>query len=130
MRQLRELRSTGLLALAAVAVLVAVLAVALTHSGSSSSTAAHPAGVKSGQVSVAIDNFSYTPSTLTVKVGSTITVTNMESVEHTLSADNGSFNTGTLNKGKSTHFKLTKPGVYSFHCEFHPFMKGSIKVVP
>ncbi len=106
-----------------------VVVIALAHSGDSSSPA-HPAGVQRDQASVAIDNFSYTPSTLTVKVGSTITVTNMESVEHTLSADNGSFNTGTLDKGKSAHFKLTKPGVYSFHCEFHPFMKGSIKVVP
>jgi plastocyanin len=130
MRQLRKLRPTALLALAAAAVLVAVIALALAHSGSSSSTTARPAGVQSGQVSVAIDNFSYTPSNLTVKVGSTITVTNKESVEHTLSADDGSFNTGTFNNGQSAHFRLTKPGVYSFHCEFHAFMKGSVKVVP
>jgi plastocyanin len=55
---------------------------------------------------------------------------NEEGVEHTATSDTeGAFDTGTLHKGQAAHFKLNKVGIYPYHCSFHPFMHGTIKVV-
>ena len=58
-----------------------------------------------------------------------ITVTNTDPTAHTATANSGVFDTGTLNQGQSAHLRLTKPGTYLYHCQFHAFMVGTIKVV-
>lgn len=84
----------------------------------------------SGHVKIDISNFMYSPAALKVKVGSTITITNEDDVEHTATSNTeGVFNTGTLNKGQAMSFKLNKVGTFSYHCSFHAFMHGTIEVV-
>lgn len=76
---------------------------------------------------VSIEDFSFAPADLTVSQGDTVTVTNDDDVTHTLTADDGSFDTGELAKG-STTITVDEPGSYTYHCEIHTYMKGTIEV--
>jgi plastocyanin len=93
-----------------------------TSSGSSASGATSSNAVK-------IDNFKFTPPTVTVTHGTRVTVTNDDSTTHTATADNGnSFDTGDVDPGSSKNFTVTKPGRYAYHCTIHPFMHGAVVV--
>jgi plastocyanin len=114
-----------------VAVAVAVVALALGHSAPSTSAASGSSKpVAASHVNVDISNFAYSPATITVKVGTTVTFTDEESVEHTATSNtSGVFETGTLQKGQAISIKLEKVGTFSYHCAFHAFMHGTIRVV-
>lgn len=79
---------------------------------------------------IRISNFRFNPSNLEVKVGTRVTWTNQDEYEHTITADDGTFNSGALNVGDAFSFTFEQPGAYAYHCEFHSGMKGVIKVVP
>jgi plastocyanin len=111
-----------------VAAAVAAAALALSHGTGPSTTST---ALAAGSETIEISNFAYSPASVTVKVGTTITFKNEESVEHTATSNTeGLFDTGTLNKGQSVRLKMNKVGTFSFHCSFHAFMHGTIKVVP
>ena len=94
------------------------------------STATQPSSASGGTGdAVQIDNFKFSPGTLTVTAGARITVTNDDSTAHTATADDGnSFDTGTLDPGASGTISVAKPGSYTYHCSIHPFMKATIVV--
>jgi plastocyanin len=74
-------------------------------------------------------NFAFQPASTSVKAGSTITVKNNDSVAHTVTADNNSFNTGDINGGGTKTFTApSNPGSFPFHCSIHPFMHGTLTV--
>jgi plastocyanin len=75
-----------------------------------------------------ISDFKFTPGTITVHVGDTVTWTNNGPTDHTATANDGSFNTGTLKKGQSASHTFTKTGTFAYICSIHPFMKGTIVV--
>jgi plastocyanin len=77
--------------------------------------------------SVTIMNFSFNPKSLTVKVGTKVTWTNQDSVTHTVTADQGAFNS-TVPSGNSFSFTFTKAGTYAYHCMIHPSMTATIVV--
>lgn len=81
-----------------------------------------------GQNAVIIQNFTFSPATLTVKVGDKVTWTNQDSVGHSATADDGSFDTGVLSQGQSGSITFSKAGTFSYHCSIHPNMKGTIVV--
>jgi plastocyanin len=86
--------------------------------------------IGAGHVDIDISNFAYSPATITVKVGTTVTFTDKESVEHTATSNTaGVFETGTLQNGQAVSIKLEKVGTFSYHCAFHAFMHGTIRVV-
>lgn len=90
---------------------------------------AMPSGSASGGSgdAVKIDDFKFSPTTLTVPAGTRITVTNDDSTAHTATADDGnSFDTGTLDPGASRTIAVPKRGNYAYHCSIHPFMKATI----
>ncbi len=68
------------------------------------------------------------PSSLTVAAGQPITWTNDDSVNHTVTSDNGLWDSGQLAPGHTFTLTLTKPGTYTYHCSNHPFMQGTIVV--
>lgn len=72
----------------------------------------------------------YAPDTIVVLVGvnNTVTFVNSDTAPHTVTADDGSFNSGNLNPGQSWTHTFSTPGTFSFHCEYHAWMKGSIVV--
>lgn len=70
----------------------------------------------------------YQPEITQVSEGSTITWDNRDSVTHTASADDGSFDTGSIFPGTSRSAVVQGSGVIPYHCNIHPFMTGSIQV--
>jgi len=77
---------------------------------------------------VTIKNFAFSPATLDVSVGTTVTWTNNDSATHTVTADDGSFDSGNLATGKSFTFTFKKAGTFTYHCSIHPNMKATIVV--
>ncbi|HEX6976731.1 MAG TPA: cupredoxin family copper-binding protein [Patescibacteria group bacterium] len=88
----------------------------------------NPNNTISAKNTVDIKNFSFSISTLTVKKGDTVTWTNSDSSVHTATADDGTFDTGSINPGSSQTVTFTKSGTYTYHCSVHPMMKGTIVV--
>ncbi len=82
----------------------------------------------SSQNAVQIKNMSFSPATLTVKVGDSVTWTNQDSVGHSATADDNSFDTGVFNQGQSKTITFSKAGTFTYHCSVHPTMKGTITV--
>lgn len=82
-------------------------------------------------VEIKIHNFAFVPQSLTVKAGTVITVTNLDQTAHTATstATPAVFDTGSLAAGQSRTIKLERPGRYSYYCQFHAFMTGTITVV-
>lgn len=79
---------------------------------------------------VSINNFAFTPSPVTVTAGSTITWTdNQSGVPHTVSADDGSFDSGRLSTGQTFSMTFNTAGTIAYHCNIHPFMHGTITVM-
>lgn len=77
---------------------------------------------------VSIINFSFSPSTRTIASGVTVTWTNNDTTPHTVTADDNSFTSGTLNKGDTYTHKFTAAGTYAYHCKFHSMMTASVVV--
>jgi plastocyanin len=86
------------------------------------------AASKPGQTQVAIDNFSFTPATLTVAAGTTVTWTNHDDVQHTVTADDKSYSSGTIGTDGTFSHQFTTPGTYAYHCAIHPTMTAQIIV--
>lgn len=79
-------------------------------------------------VAIAIEGFAFSGSA-PVAAGSPIAVTNLDSAGHTLTATDGTFDTGTLGQNElSTLTAPTTPGTYAFFCEIHPSMTGQLVV--
>jgi len=110
--------------------LVLVLAGALLLAACSSGGGSKPSsGAATATKSITISNFMYTPMTASVAPGSTVTVTNKDSVTHTLSATGGQFNTGDIGPGQTKTFTApSKAGSYGYICNIHQYMKGTIVV--
>lgn len=77
---------------------------------------------------VIIQGYAFSPETITVKVGDTITWTNNDSTEHSATADDGSFDTGLFSQGQSKTVTFKKAGTFTYHCSAHPYMKGTVIV--
>jgi amicyanin len=78
---------------------------------------------------VAIADFAFAPTTLTIAVGDTVTWTNEDAVEHTATSTAGAFDSGLLAQGESFSFTFTTAGTYDYLCTPHPTMTGRIVVV-
>jgi LPXTG-motif cell wall-anchored protein len=75
-----------------------------------------------------IVDYAYSPATITVNVGDTVTWTNSGHQPHTATASNGSFDTGTLNHGQSGSHTFTTAGTFAYICSIHPYMHGTVVV--
>ena len=80
---------------------------------------------------ISIDNFTFTPQTLTVKAGTTVTWTNRDDIPHGIGSDNNAFaRSKALDTDDSYSFTFTTPGAYKYFCYVHPHMTGTIVVEP
>ena len=77
---------------------------------------------------VKIDNFSFTPQTLTVPVGTTVTWTNRDDIPHTVVSSDGVFKSKVRDTDEKFSYTFSKPGTYSYFCSLHPKMTGKIVV--
>jgi plastocyanin len=103
-----------------------------SHAGMATSTApAAPATVdavvpKPDQVM--IENFSFVPPVLTVKVGTAVTWINHDDVPHTVTGADNRFGSPALDTGDNFAFHFTTPGTYSYYCAIHPQMTAKVVV--
>src|SRR5215211_6033039 len=81
-----------------------------------------------GGTAVSIVDFAFQPASLEVASGSTVTWTNTGAAPHTVTADNGAFDSGQLKPGATFSQTFTTPGTYTYHCETHPKMTGTVFV--
>ena len=79
-------------------------------------------------VNIKIDNFTFTPPTLTVKAGTQITWTNADDIPHTVVSDDQSFKSRVLDTDEKFAFTASKPGTYRYFCSIHPKMTGTVVV--
>jgi plastocyanin len=78
---------------------------------------------------VEIADFAFKPATVTVDQGATISFVNRDSADHTATADDHSaFDTGTIKRGATSPVVASQTGTFSYVCDFHPFMKGTVVV--
>ena len=77
---------------------------------------------------IVIKDFVFTPMSLKVTAGSTVTWANMDDEPHTVVSDIGLFRSGALDTGESFSYKFDAPGTYHFTCSIHPRMVGTIVV--
>jgi plastocyanin len=82
-----------------------------------------------GDPAVTIADFRFAPGSVTVHVGDTITWTNNGPSTHTATARDGSFDTGQLKKGQSASHTFAHAGTFTYFCQIHPFMRGTIVVL-
>jgi plastocyanin len=93
-----------------------------------STTAAPAGGAPVQSATVDIRSFKYKPVTVTVKKGGRVRWTNSDTAAHTATADDRSFDTQTIDKGKARMVAMTTAGTFAYHCDFHPFMKATVVV--
>ena len=86
------------------------------------------AGAQSNQQTVSIRDFSFEPAQLSVEPGTTVTWTNEGNEPHTVTADNGLFDSGMLYPGDSYSVQFDGMGTLSYYCTLHPSMTGGITV--
>ena len=119
--------------------LLALLALATgCSSGSDSGGASAPASAApsassgsaapSGGTTVEIKNFMFTPATLTVPVGATVTWKFDDSTQHTVTADDNSFASSPMASGQTFTHTFTTAGTVPYHCSIHPEMTATITV--
>jgi plastocyanin len=77
---------------------------------------------------VAIQTFAFGPGTVTVRPGTTVTWTQQDEDQHTVTADDASFASSPLITGQTYTHTFTAPGTYHYHCAIHPFMHGTVTV--
>ncbi|WP_410655391.1 plastocyanin/azurin family copper-binding protein [Amycolatopsis sp. lyj-112] len=96
------------------------------YQGLSQEQAAAPAAAKT----VEIMGYKYSPATLSVAVGDTVTWTNHDTAPHNVVITDGpeKFTSPTLQQGQTFSHTFTKAGDYSYYCSVHPDMKASVKV--
>lgn len=99
---------------------------------SSTSTPSAPAHAKAGHKRVLAKelngSYVFAARTVRVRVGTTITWSNTSDAEHNVTFDRNSNVDMDFEPNKSVSYTFTKPGTYTYHCEYHPFMKGTVIV--
>jgi plastocyanin len=81
-----------------------------------------------GGATVKIKEMKFTPASISIKVGESVTWTNEDDRDHTVTAVDGSFASDNLKPGSSFSFQFTKPGKFAYACSYHPRMKGVVIV--
>lgn len=89
---------------------------------------ADTSGAAHATVSATVEDFSFQPARLVVKPGTTVVWTNQGQVVHTVTAQDGSFESGEIQPGGRSSITFSQPGTYPYHCTPHPFMKGVVEV--
>lgn len=105
---------------------VACAVIAVATIATASADAASQAGMRAK--AVAISDYTFKPSSLTIAAGTTVVWTNKDDDPHTVTADDGAFDSRGLGQGDSYTRVFAKPGRYPYHCSAHPFMKGVVIV--
>jgi plastocyanin len=120
--------STWLAALAGIAAL-AVLAIPASLIAADPPSLPSPPQVAQGPgPQVSIDNFQFSPATLTVPKGTTVTWTNRDDMVHTVTSTTRVFSSPSLETDATFSYTFTSPGTYTYFCALHPRMTATVIV--
>ena len=123
----RTIASMLILALLALGLIIAA---GCSNSGKNGGTGdgTTPGGTTGGSgTSVTIKDFAFSPASLEVAVGASVTWTNEDSAPHTVTGDDG-IDSGNLAQGKSYSHAFKTAGTYAYRCSIHPSMTGTVTV--
>jgi plastocyanin len=125
------LRTTPTLVICAIGAGITGALLALPPADKDATPLPAPASVPGGApapVAITIADFSF-GQPRTVAVGAVVQVSNADAEAHTLTAEDGTFDTGSVDEGTVVSFTApTVAGTYSFYCDIHPSMTGSLVV--
>jgi plastocyanin len=98
-----------------------------TSPSGQSTTSASPAAATNA---VTIQNFAFSPATLAVKTGTTVTWTNRDSANHTVTENDSQPgpSSGSLSNGQTYSYTFSKAGTYKYFCSIHPNMTATVTV--
>lgn len=71
---------------------------------------------------------SFDPPQIRLSTGSTVFWTNHDSIEHTVTSDEGLFNSGPISIGNTFDNTFDSKGEFGYHCSIHPFMTGAVTI--
>lgn len=80
------------------------------------------------RIEIDISGFAFSPEELTIAVGTEVVWTNGDSAKHTVTANEGAFDSPVLEEGDTFSFVFTTPGTFAYFCNFHPDMTATITV--
>jgi plastocyanin len=115
-------RTLWSLGIASVAILI------LMAAGARVSGSAMAQDTKPAEAAVKIDNFIFSPNSITVAAGTTVRWTNQDDIPHNIVSDDKSFKSKALDTDETFAYTFTKPGTYTYFCSIHPKMTGKIVV--
>ena len=112
---------------AAIVVIIVVIAIVLLMTPPSDNGQNNGDGAVSTN-SVDIRDLAFNPTPITVTVGTTVTWTNNDTVDHTVTSTSGptSFDSGVIRPGETFSFTFTEAGTYDYHCTLHSSMRGQV----
>lgn len=87
-----------------------------------------PAAAAMTSATIEIDNMTFSPSSLTVKKGTTVVWKNFDSVPHTSTSDTGLWDSGNIPPNGTFSGRASKRGTFPYHCKLHPSMQATIIV--
>jgi amicyanin len=143
--QTKSWRRRGLFIVGIGAALIAAVALVLSFAGSGGTSSygmqgmnmagmTAPANAQPGAAvattTVSINSFAFGPVSATVKAGSTVTWTNNDAVDHTVTFDGKTIDSGDLKTNDTFSHTFATPGTYHYICTIHPFMHGTVIVTP
>jgi plastocyanin len=99
-----------------------------TTAAPAAASAAAPASAPAGANAVTISNFSFAPPSITIGPGQTVTWTNKDSTTHTVTEDKGAWDSKNLAVGATFQQKFDQAGTFTYHCNIHSSMKGTVVV--
>jgi plastocyanin len=108
----------------------AALAVAFSVTAAGIAAAAETAASTKPAVTVEISNFTFSPGTVTVAPGTTVTWVNHDDIPHLVAATDHGFRSKALDTDDSYSFTFTSAGSFDYFCSLHPHMTGTVVVAP
>jgi plastocyanin len=97
--------------------------------GEAPESEATPGGEASRSEKVEIVEFTYQPDPVVVRAGGKVVWQNADTAPHTATADDDSWDTGTIEQGKIGSETFKEAGTFTYFCEIHPTMHGTVEVV-
>lgn len=88
--------------------------------------AVEPGGAEAGTTRIV--QFAFVAADIDVPVGTRMTWVNDDPAPHTVTADDGAFDSGQLDSGATWSVVLDTPGTFAYHCDIHPTMVGTVRV--
>ena len=88
-----------------------------------------PADSTAASDTVQIADFAFSPDVVEIGTGAEVTWRNDDPTAHTVTADDGSFDSESVDSSDDFTQRFTEPGTYPYFCQIHPTMRGSVRVV-